>query len=262
MRYEIDTTKILNQLFRYIWVVILAFAVGAAGGYVYMNNIKADTYTSQLSLVVNSQYDDPSGVTVAKNIIKTAVTVMRSETFIGDNIIDKGGIDMTVSEVRGVSRFSIEEEALVAYIRVTAATPELAYDIANAFYNADYSYINEKVDGCTVSTIDPPVMPDKANEKSSTYTGFMTGLISAILSAVAIVLITVFDTRIKSEDDLTSLRGDVPIVGVIPSFNQSGSGYGRYGRYGRYEYGYGYGYDTDRQRSKSKKEANKGGDNK
>ncbi|MBQ8696343.1 MAG: hypothetical protein IJ519_01370 [Clostridia bacterium] len=241
MRYEIDTTKILNQLFRYIWVMVLAFAVGATGGYVYMNNIKADTYTAQLSLVVNSPYDDPSGVNVAKSIIKTAVTVMRSETFIGDNIIEKGGIDMTVSEIKGISRFSIEEEALIAYIRVTADAPEKAYNIANAFYNADYSYINEKVEGCTVSTIDPPVMPEKPNEKSTTYTGFMTGLVTAILSAVAIVLITVFDTRIKSEDDLANLRGDVPIVGVIPSFNQVSSSYGKYGRY---EYSYSYGYDT------------------
>lgn len=253
MRYEIDTAKILNQLFRYVWVIILVFAIGAGGAFFYMKNIKADTYTARLSLVVNSQYEGPSGVNVAKSVIKTAVTVMRSDTFIGENIIDKAGIDSTVSEIKGMSKFSIEEDALVAYIHVTAATPEKAFDVADAFFNADYSYINEKVDGCTVTTIDPPVMPTSPNAKSLTYTSFIAGLISAILAAGAIVLITVFDTRINSEDDLTYLCGNVPIVGVIPSFNQP------WGAHGKYVFEYGYGYDTRDEKMDGDSE---GGENK
>jgi len=254
MKYEIDTTKILNQLIRYVWVMILAFAVGATGGYTYVNNIKPNSYNAQLSLVINSQYDSPTGVNVAKNIIKTAVTVIRSETFINSNIRDKAGIDKTASEVKSMTRFSIEEDALIAYIRVTGDTPEEAYDIAKAFFDADYSYINEKVDGCNVATVDPPVLPQNPNAKNSTYTGFMTGLISAILSAVAIVLITIFDTRIKIEDDLTGIRGEVPIIGVIPSFNQPSSGYGKHAGYAyEYDYGYGYGYARSNSATSSNK---------
>ena len=261
MKYEIDTTKILNQLIRYVWVMILAFAIGATCGYTYVNNIKPDSYNAQLSLVVNSPYDDPSGVNVAKSIIETAVTVIRSETFINTNIRDKAGIDKTASEIKGMTRFSIEEDALIAYIRVTAGTPEEAYSIARAFFDADYSYVNEKVEGCTIATVDPPIMPVNPNAKNSTYTGFMTGLITAILAAVAIVLITVFDTRIKTEDDLVGIRGDVPIVGIIPSFNQPSSGYGKYGGYNYgYGYGYGYGYSSATGTSDSSKN-NEGGKN-
>jgi capsular polysaccharide biosynthesis protein len=251
MRYEIDTTKILNQLLHYVWVMILAFAVGAASGYLYVNEIKADTYTSSLSMVVNGETDDPYGVNVAKGVIKTAVTVMRSDTFINDNIVDKVDWETNAAEIRGMTRFSIEEDSLIAYIRVTSDSPERAYEIANAFYNADYSYIAATVKGSAVNPVDKPELSSVANAKNSTYTGFMTGLITALLSAVVIVLITVFDTRINSEDDLANLRGEVPIIGVIPSFAQTAGSLGKYGGYSAH-----YGYDTRNDMNSESKEDN------
>lgn len=230
MRYEIDTTKLLKQFVHYAWVMILAFAVGAAGGYVYTENIEPDSYDARISLVVNSRQDEYSDVGEAMRIIKTAVALMNSETFINDNIVERGGIDKPVSEIEDMATFSIEEETLIAYIRITAASPELAYDIANAFYNADYSYIDTKVD-CSISTVDPPTLPEAANAKNSKNIGFMAGLVCAVLVALVITGITVFDTCIRTEDDLMSIRGDVPIVGVIPSFDQPNSGYGYASKY-------------------------------
>ena len=74
--------------------------------------------------------------------------------------------------------------------------------------------------GGSVSVIDEATTPTSPTSPNKTLNTIIGVVLGAILGVLIIFTIELFDTRIKSEDDLVT-KFELPILGVIPDLESS-----------------------------------------
>ena len=237
MNYEIDTMKILKRLLRYSWILILALLAGAAAGYFYTSQYKPDTYTAQTSLIVQSSQKteeiSQTQLTASEKLVDTCIAILNSDAVIKKDVINVTGLPYTEKEIREMTSMSAENDTQILRISVTGLSAKEVTQIAKAFSEYGSQTVMEKLEGGFIKILDDATVPEQPNSKGIIRNMALAGFVLALLCAGIIVVITMFDTRIKSEEDMQLVRGDVPIIGAIPSFSQV---LGRGGRAGAYSY--------------------------
>ena len=243
---EIDLKQLIFALVHKAWIIILcALAVGAAA-YFYTAHFITPMYRASVSIYVNNGapqaaaddngYISATNLATAQRLVNTYINIIKSNTVL-EKVVEETGLNLSAERIRGMLSANSVEGTEIFEIHISNADPALAAQIANAVATVAPDEISGFLEGSSTKIIDYAKVPQTRYTPSVRKNTFAGAGIGALAAAAFIVLRTVLDVRIKSEEDLERLF-DLPVLGAIPDFGDGHKGEKHhYGGYGKYEGG-------------------------
>lgn len=238
---EIDLKELASACLRKIWLIIVSTVVAAAVVYIYTALFVTPMYRTEATFYVNnsviagdSQKISSSDLATAQRLVLTCTNIIKSDTVL-EKVAEHADLDLTAAQLRGMISASDIDETEMFRVQVQHKDPVQAAKIANTIAEVAPQEIANIIVGSTTKVVDRakiPTSPYSPNKTTNTVLGALAGL---VLSVAVVVVTTLLDVRIKSEDDLTNIC-DIPVLGVIPEFAddpKSGFGAGKAEKGGR-----------------------------
>lgn len=222
MEQEIDLRKMLAVLINRWYIIVaagLAFGIAAflvtefaitplyaASGtmYVYNTDNRKDNATITSSDISTSQ-----------KLVDTYIVIMQSDSVL-DAVAEDVNLGYQPKEISKMFTASAINGTEIFKVTITNENQEHAQKICNSFLKISRPEIIRVVQAGSVEIIDNAKLPTQPVSPNKTKNVAMAVLIGLVLSAMAVILVEMFDTKIKTEDDITSIL-NIPIIGSIPT---------------------------------------------
>ncbi|MBE6695097.1 MAG: hypothetical protein E7587_01450 [Ruminococcaceae bacterium] len=212
---SIDFIGVLRKCWIYIILVALVFALVAA---VYTSLFVSKTYSSTVKFYVvidrTSAHYLNTELEAAQALIDSySVVVKNSDSFLR-KVAEQSGLSYTPSQLRSmISVSSIGSEAFS--VKVTSIDPQISYNIARVIEDIGPIEMINFVEAGNVKVLNPPLLSLNPDSPNIVRTVMVAAFFGAALVYGAFVILSIFDTRIHSEDDLR--RFDIPFLGSVPT---------------------------------------------
>ena len=238
---EINLSELITALLRKLWLVVLCAVVAGAGMYFYTSNFVTEMYRSRVTVYVNSSDQSntvnisASELATSQRLVYTYIEMVKSETVLEEvakelSAVSTSGKSPTAAQIKAMISAAPLEETEIFEVVVSNSNPQLACDIANAIGKVAPGKIEEFVRGSSTTIIDwakPAKAPYAPSVARNTTIGMLVG---AVLAVSIVVVQTLLDVRVKSEEDL-ALISEAPVLGLIPDLamdNKEQYGYSGY----------------------------------
>lgn len=230
--YELDILHLLGQLWRRLWLIVIAGLLFGGGGFAFSTFVVTPKYEAEALMYVNNTSASlgntsfsisSSELTAAQSLADTYIIILKARTTLNE-VIEKEDLDYTYEELYDMISSDAVNGTEVFSIRVTSEDPEEAKNIANAIARILPDKISGIVDGSSVRVVDYAITPSESVSPSIikyTAVGFLGG---ALLVCIIIVIRTLLDTLIHDEDYIIQTY-DFPILAVIPDHTKSSEKY-------------------------------------
>ena len=214
---QIDLTELFFALKKRILVIIAAVLAGAVIAGAYTKIMITPLYSSTAKILVLSKEttltsiaDLQFGSQLAKDY-----TVLLTSRSVLEETIDNLGMDMSYGALQSSISVANPENTRILNITVTNPDPETAKTIVNELAEVSSSYIGEKMEVVPPKLIEEGVTssaPVSPNVRRNIMLGALAGL---VIAAGIIILRTIMNETIKSEDDVEKYLG-LPVLASIP----------------------------------------------
>lgn len=218
---QFSIIDIINMMLTFWWLIaILAIVVGG-GTYAYSKLTSVPQYDSSGTLYIDTQKEsktddvNTSGLQNAITLLPTYIEVLRSEPFLED-VSDDIDNKYSASSILDMSTFTAVEETNLITITVQTTDPHDAYLIARSIIRNAPRRIAQIFEGGSVKVIEYPKETTSSIPDNSFKLGIIGFIAGAAIAMLIIFLINLFDTRVKSSEELTNRYG-LPILGEIPN---------------------------------------------
>lgn len=250
---EIDLKRLLMVLARHCWVILLVGLLLAAMGFGYASAFIDAEYAAEVRMYVNNTYGagtvgfSSSQMSAAQSLASTYMVVLDSYDVlesVGQKAVSDYGASKvyTVGQLRAMISTAAIDETEVFKVLVVSTNRDDAVKIANAVKDVLPEVVNKMV---TVEQTDNPGEQKEApplvslqraeykgkvgpDEKKYAVVGFLVGV---LITAGIIVAGDLMDTSINSEQFLTDVYEDIPLLAVVPDAENPKSGNGYKGYY-------------------------------
>jgi capsular polysaccharide biosynthesis protein len=226
---EIDLRRILLVLWHRSWIILLVAILTASIGFGYAWFFITPTYSSSIQLYVNNNYENSPGfsssqLTASQQLADTYMVIMRSRNVL-EEVAKEAKLGYTYSQLKSMISASAVQETEVFQVTVTCEDPAHAEIIANAMAKVLPGKIKEIVKASDAEVVDYAV--ENRNPVGPSYKKYT--LVGAVVGAVLVVgiiaVLEIIDTTINSEEYLTHVYKEYPLLAVIPGAKSSKSGY-------------------------------------
>jgi len=225
----VDLRQLLNVLarrWRMLAAVVLLCLLGAGG----VTSIIAPKYSSTARIYVSatgagSTLDLPSLAFYAAQRISSYAELAKEPSMLSE-IVDDSGVDMTPEELAKNMSATVAVSTTVLNITVTAPNPGAAQDLARAAADSMQSLVTRLESTGTDSGGDPiaPIVARIVGEPSYNESPVspnlplnlvVGGLIGLIFGIIAVILRDMFDSSVKTAQEIGELTHS-PVLAVIP----------------------------------------------
>lgn len=220
---EIDIGKLIKALLKRIWIVILTSVIFMATAYVYTSNYVTPIYTASTSLYIqntnNYQGYISSGDLISSENLAATISILLKSNNIMSKVAESLDIEIAPQQLASMVTTSAIIQTGVLDISVSSSDPYLSHEIANAIGAVAPAEIMNFISAGNVRLLDKailPVFPSSPNIMKNTTLAAALGF---IIACIILILIELFDTRIKSESDIKQIA-DIYIIGIIPNVSQ------------------------------------------
>ena len=243
----IDLLKLCKVLLNKAWLLIIVALLFAIVSFVVTKNMIKPEYKATSKLYVFNKSDvgtsgavSSSDISTSKILVNTYIVVLQSDSVLGQ-VVD------TISEYQGKEGFEYlgTEPYTTGQLRqmisagsinstesfsvtVTAHDPYQAKFINDAILYFLPDEIIRVVKAGAVEIIDKASIPTKPSSPSIMKNTVLGGFVGGVLTAAIIVVMSLFDNLIHTEEDLQSEFPDINVIGVIPDYKSDSRKYGAY----------------------------------
>ena len=243
----IDLLKLCKVLLNKAWLLIIVALLFAIVSFVVTKNMIKPEYQATSKLYVFNKSDvgtsgavSSSDISTSKILVNTYIVVLQSDSVLGQ-VVD------TISEYQGKEGFEYlgTEPYTTGQLRqmisagsinstesfsvtVTAHDPYQAKFINDAILYFLPDEIIRVVKAGAVEIIDKDSIPTKPSSPSIMKNTVLGGFVGGVLTAAIIVVMSLFDNLIHTEEDLQSEFPDINVIGVIPDYKSDSRKYGAY----------------------------------
>jgi Capsular polysaccharide biosynthesis protein len=207
------------------WGIVISALIGATAAFCFSSFMVAPLYQSTAMMYVDPNIEDQQTIAVesaslnyAFSIIDTYIEILKSNAFM-ENVSKALNNRYTPEQLSKMITFTTKEKTKLFNVSVEASTPDDSLLIANTIGKLAPEMIINITDASVVSVADAPLKPEgpsNDNTGRNTVLGFVLGMALAI---GVIIVIDMFDVRIKSEEDLINSY-EIPVLGCIPNFEK------------------------------------------
>jgi len=227
--YTVDLGELLRIFLRRLRLIVLLTMAFGIIAFLVSKFFVTPLYTASTSLYVNNTRKTVvdsvnSGDLAASQLLAvTYVEMIKSYNVLSDvtkkiNSMYEGRLkkELEVEDMASMISASPKNETEILAVYVTSPDPQLSTDIANVIAEVAPDKVKDFVEASSVKIIDQAIIPEKPSSPNvlrNTAIGAFAGLVLGLALAF---FLEMFDTRVKSEDDLERML-DYPVIGVIPN---------------------------------------------
>lgn len=228
---ELDLKQLMLALWKKAWLLVLSavlcgliafFVTKFAITPMYSADVKLYVNNSSISLGSTSVSISGSDLSTAQSLVSTYIVILQSRTVLNE-IIAEGNLPYTTTQLTSMISASAMNSTEIFKITVINPDPVMAETIANIIAEVLPNKIATIVDGSAVRIVDYAIEPATPYSPDYTQNTLLGVLVGFVLSAAFVVLVTIFDESITSEDILTQ-EFDIPVLSIIPEVSGSRSG--------------------------------------
>lgn len=235
---EIDIKRLAEAVWHKIWIVAIITVLCGVLAFVGTFYLITPQYQSSAMFYVNNNalsvgdmsYSIDSGdITASKNLVDSYIVILKTRTSLNE-VIDYTGVDYTYKQLSGMISAASVNSTEIFEVVVTSPDPAEAEQIANAIAYILPKRISSIIEGTSAKVVDTAVKaatPSSPNYTKNTLLGLVIGI---VLSVGIIVLQEIFDTTIRTEEDIM-LANPNPVLAAVPDMSAPSKG--------GYYYGYG-----------------------
>lgn len=227
---EIDVKHLAGVVLRRGWIIVLVAVLLAAMAFGYAYFFVTPTYSANAKLYVNNTYETSSGVyspaqlVAAQYLAETYMVIMQSRSVL-EQVQQKTGLEYSQTQLKNMIKASSVNETEVFQVTVTCTDYKHAAKIATAITEVLPDAISAVVDGSSVRVVEKAVENPIPVGPSTQKYAVIGGLVGVILSLVLLVVFELMNTSIDSEEYLSRVYGEVPLLAVIPGDGVKNSNY-------------------------------------
>lgn len=229
---EIDLARIFAAVWKKAWIIAVAAVVSAVMAYVLTLLLITPQYKASAMFYVNNNTSSGSGVssgdlTTSRNLVDSYIAILNTRESL-NAIIDKSGADCTYAQLKEMITASAVDDTEIFQVTVTHPDPQQAQELAEAIVQVLPQRISSIIEGTSTKVVETAMVsasPSSPNYTKNTIVGFLLGVVAAVM---VIVLREVFDTTIRTEEDIDRTC-KYPVLASIPNMNlpeRGGYGYG------------------------------------
>lgn len=218
---QLSIVDIINMMLTFWWLIAILAVVIGGGSYAFSKLTSVPQYTSAGTLYIDTQKEsktddvNASSIQTAAKLLPTYIKVLESTPFLEVISDDLNNKYSAASILKMISYTAVEDTNLIM-IEVKASDSHDSYLIAKSIMRNAPSRIAQVFEGGSVKVIEYPEESSSAESDSAFQKGIIGFIAGAAIAMLIIFLINLFDTRVKSSDELTSRYG-LPILGEIPN---------------------------------------------
>lgn len=188
------------------------------------------TATSRLIIVQQANNDAAQQITyndvqLSQKLVSTYTEIIKSEAVL-DKVSENLNIIYDAEALQGMLEVSSVNNTEVIDVAVTSQDPELSAKITNEIVEVFQDEVYKIMNVSNVTVLNEAKVPTKKSGPSNTKNAGIGFAVGFMISGLIIVIKTLKDTKIKTEDEVRAIF-DYPIIGVIPNVDL-----GRYNRGG------------------------------
>ena len=204
---EIDLRELFYALKKHILVILAAILAGAVIAGAATKLLMTPVLTKETTLSSLADLQIGTQLTKDYNILITSRTVLQ-------DVVDELNLDMTYKELKEC--ITVENPSDTRILSVTAVDkdPEMAKKIADTLAKTSADFIGDKMEVTPPKIIEEgevPTIQTSPSTKKNVLIGALAGL---VLSASIIILLTLMDDTIKSEEDIENYLGLTTLASI------------------------------------------------
>lgn len=182
------------------------------------------TATSRLIIVQQSNSDANQQITyndvqLSQKLVSTYTEIIKSEAVL-DKVSDNLNIVYDASALQNMLSVSSVNNTEVIDVSVTSQDPELSAKITNEIVEVFQDEVYKIMNVSNVTVLNEAKVPTRKSGPSNTKNAGVGFAVGFMISALIVVIKTLKDTKIKTEDEVRAIF-DYPIIGVIPNVDLS-----------------------------------------
>lgn len=211
--YEDDELKIdLKELFytikKNIVAIALAGIIGGAAALLFTKLFITPMYTAENSMLVlaTEKVVSASDLTLGNQLTNDYDVLITSRPVL-DSVIKELGLDTTYTKLKKKITITKPNDARILVLEVENADPQLAYDIVRAVADEAAEFIAEMMEVKKPKIIDYGIVPTQKTSPSTATNTIIGAFMGVVLVGGFLVLQTILDDTIKSEEDIEKYLG-------------------------------------------------------
>ena len=206
---EIDLRELFYALKKHILIIFAALLAGAviagAATKIFITPVYSATST-MLVLTKETTLSSLADLQIGSQLTKDYNILITSRTVL---------LDMDYKALKGCITVDNPTDTRILSITATSTDPEMAKKIADTLAKTSSDFIGDKMEVTPPKIIEEgevPTVKTSPNTKKNVMVGALAGF---VLSAGVIILLTLMDDTIKSEDDIEKYLG-LTTLATIP----------------------------------------------
>lgn len=230
---DIDLQGLLRAYLHKWWLILICLVLGAAIAFGITYQFVTPMYQARISIYVNNnkssedkEYLSSADLSASQRLVNTYVSIAKSERVL-EKISENLDGEYSVNWLNNAISASQLNDTELFCIYVLHEDPAEAARIANTAADVAPGEIAQIIEGTSAQVVDTAKVPTSRYSPSYKRMALLGGALGVFIAVVAITLHYLSDTRIKDENDLTTLY-PLPVLGRIPNFDitSSENGYG------------------------------------
>lgn len=213
----IDLMELFYALKKRILIILAVMVVGAVAAGAYTKLLITPTYSATSTILVLTKETTLSSIAdlqMGSQLTQDYSILLTSRTVMQD-VIENLNLDMNYKQLEGSITITYPNNTRIMEITVTNSDPEMAKEIVDEVAEVGSQFIGDQMEVVPPKIIEKGEVPtgsDGPNIKRNVIMGALVGL---VLSAGAVVLMTIIDDTIKTEDDIERYLG-ISTLASIP----------------------------------------------
>ncbi len=224
---ELSVLEIFTILLKRIWIIVLCTMIGFSGAFLVSSFLITPTYTSSCQMYVNlGKADSGTGTYVgnftdlqyAQKLVNSYIIILKNDIFLKE-VASVSKLPYTSGQIRQMMSLSSLNNTEFFEVRINSSNPEDSYNLVRVISELAPAEIIRIKESDSVKIVAPatiPLTPSSPNLLMNSVIGALLGMVAAM---AVVILIEVLDTRIKSEEDITS-HYSIPVLGSIPLYDE------------------------------------------
>lgn len=201
---EIDLREIFFALKKRILIIVAVALLFGCGSCAYTEFFIESVYTSSSTMLVLTK--ETTLASVADLQLGTQLTkdysVLITSRPVLQEVVDNLGLDMSYKTLKDCVTVTNPEDTRILELSVTNSDPQMAKTIVDELASVSSEYIGDKMEVVPPKIIDEGEIPTVRTSPSMKKNAMMGVLAGLVLSAGIVVIMTVIDDTLKSEDDI------------------------------------------------------------
>lgn len=214
---EIDLLELLYALKKKAVYLILAVIIGAAAAGAYTKVLITPLYSAKATMLVLTKETTLSSLAdlqLGSELTNDYSILIRSNSVLNE-VISALKLDMDDKELENSISIGNPADSRILEISVKNEDPKMAKEIVDELARTASAFIGEQMEVTPPKIIEEVEIPEDPISPNLSKNVLIGAVIGFLLSAGIVVLLTMMDDSIKSEEDIVKYLG-ISSLGSIP----------------------------------------------